>query len=79
MDITLFKKMASGRKGSGVQMIQRLWETDSRKVTIFWHPFIRSPRRLKGMWVNEINTDFRLTGPSHHFLHNLENARFLET
>lgn len=43
------RKMASGRKGSGVQLIQRLWETDSRKVTIFWRPFIRSPRRLEGM------------------------------
>lgn len=71
--------MASGRKGSGVQLIQRLWEIDSRKVTIFWHPFIKSPRRLKGMWVNEINTDVRLIGPPIISCSILRMPAFVET
>lgn len=42
-----FKKMASGRKGSGVQLIQRLWETDSKKSDNILASFYQESREAE--------------------------------
>lgn len=53
------------------------WQQKSDNILASFYQESQKAERNVSEWEN--NTDFRLTGSSHHFLHNLENAGFLET